>query len=56
MIKNTFRFSRGVVAKDGFDEGSSYRIVLVPQNYPTDKFKEEDKSEFVYCEAEFWGE
>jgi Transglutaminase-like enzymes, putative cysteine proteases len=55
MIKNTFRFSRGAVAKDGFDERSSRRLELIPDGYPADKFDDGKKSEFVYCESDFWG-
>ncbi len=56
MIKNAFRFARCTLNKDGVDgrtENSKY-IELVPQGYPTDKFSESRKADFVYNNAEFW--
>jgi hypothetical protein len=54
MTKNTFRFSRGTLCADGHDDRAERRIELVPAGYPTDKFSDRDKSEFVFSEAEFW--
>ena len=56
MIKNTFRFARCTLNKDGVDgrtEDSRY-IELIPQGYPTEKFSESKKAEFIYNDIEFW--
>jgi hypothetical protein len=54
MIKNTFRFSRGIISCDGYDEHSSRRIELIPSGYPADNFNKHRKEEFIYSEDEFW--
>lgn len=54
MIKNTFRFSRGIISQDGYDDRSSQRVELIPSGYPIDNFKGQNKREFVYSEDEFW--
>ena len=56
MTKNTFRFARCTLNKDGVDgrtETSQY-IELIPKGYPIDKFSEYKKAEFVYNDIEFW--
>lgn len=56
MTKNTFRFARCTLHKDGVDgrtAGSEY-IELIPKNYPTDKFPKGKKANFVYNDIEFW--
>lgn len=56
MIKNTLRFARCTLCKDGVDgrsEGSEY-ITLIPKGYPTDQFPEEQKAGFVYNDLAFW--
>ena len=56
MIKNTFRFARCTLNKEGIDgrtETSRY-IELIPQGYPTDNFSEKKKADFVYNDIEFW--
>lgn len=56
MIKNTFRFARCTLNKDGVDgrtENSRY-IELIPQGYPTEKFSESKKADFIYNDIEFW--
>lgn len=56
MIKNTFRFARCTLNKDGVDgytETSRY-IELIPQGYPIDNFSEKKKADFVYNDVEFW--
>lgn len=56
MTKNTFRFARCTLNKDGVDgrtETSRY-IELIPMGYPIDKFSENKKAEFVYNDIEFW--
>ncbi|AUS96228.1 hypothetical protein CDQ84_11905 [Clostridium thermosuccinogenes] len=55
MIKNAFRFSRGTFCADGYDDNSKRRIELIPSNYPIDNFSDQRRSEFVFCESEFWG-
>jgi len=54
MIKNTFRFSRGIFYENGSDDSASRRIELIPAGYPTDSFKDSAKAEFVYNDIEFW--
>ncbi len=54
MIKNTFRFSRGIYYEDGSDERTSRRVELIPAGYKTDSFPENLKQEFVYDEELFW--
>lgn len=56
MTKNTFRFARCTLNKDGVDgrtETSRY-IELIPQGYPTENFSEDKKANFVYNDIEFW--
>lgn len=56
MIKNTFRFARCTLNKEGVDgqtETSRY-IELIPQGYPTENFSEKKKADFVYNDIEFW--
>ena len=53
MIKNTFRFARCTLNKDGIDghtETSRY-IELIPIHYPIKNFKK--KKNFVYNDIEF---
>lgn len=54
MTKNTFRFSRGTLCADGFDDRGERRIELIPADYPTEKFGDTAKKEFVYHDIEFW--
>lgn len=56
MTKNTFRFARCTLHKDGVDgqnEGSRY-IELIPQGYPTEHFPESRKADFVENDLDFW--
>lgn len=56
MIKNTVRFARCTLSKEGVDgrtETSRY-IELIPRDYPTEKFSENRKADFVYNDIEFW--
>ena len=56
MTKNTFRFARCTLNKDGVDgrtENSRY-IELIPNGYPIDKFPKNKKTEFVCNDIEFW--
>lgn len=56
MIKNTLRFSRCTLNKEGVDgqtERSRY-ITLIPQSYPAEKFPESKRADFVYNDVEFW--
>ena len=56
MIKNTLRFARCTLNKEGVDgrtETSRY-IELIPQGYPIENFSEKKKSDFVYNDIEFW--
>lgn len=56
MIKNTFRFARCTLNKDGIDgrtEDSRY-IELIPRDYPTENFSQKRKEDFVYNDNDFW--
>ncbi len=56
MTKNTFRFARCTLHKDGVDgrtEASRY-IELIPQDYPTEAFSDRQKADFVYNDEAFW--
>ena len=56
MIKNTFRFARCTLNKEGIDgrtETSRY-IELVPLGYPPKNFSEKQNADFVYNDIEFW--
>ena len=56
MTKNTFRFSRCTLNCEGVDgrtKNSRY-IELIPKGYPTDKFSENQKKDFVCNDFEFW--
>ena len=56
MTKNTFRFARCTLNKDGIDgrtETSRY-IELIPKDYPIEDFSEMRKKDFVYNDIEFW--
>ncbi len=56
MTKNTFRFARSTLSKEGVDgrtENSRY-IELIPQGYPPEKFSERKQADFVYNDKEFW--
>lgn len=56
MTKNCFRFARPTLAKEGVDgktESSRY-IELIPKNYPTEKFSDNRRNNFVYNDIEFW--
>ncbi len=56
MTKNTFRFARCTLNKDGTDgrtETSRY-IELIPKGYPSENFPEWLKPDFVYNDIEFW--
>ena len=56
MIKNTLRFARCTLHKEGVDGKTEYSdyIELIPQCYPTEKFREAQKKSFVYNDVEFW--
>ena len=56
MIKNTFRFARCTLNKEGVDgkTDSSKYIELIPCDYPAENFSENRKKEFVYNDIEFW--
>ncbi len=54
MIKNTFRFSRGIYYKNGSDDLAVRRVELIPADYPVENFHDSVKREFVYDEVEFW--
>ncbi len=56
MTKNTFRFARPTLSKEGVDgrmENSRY-IELIPQGYPIENFSEKRQADFVYNDTEFW--
>ncbi|MCD8015335.1 MAG: transglutaminase-like domain-containing protein [Lachnospiraceae bacterium] len=56
MIKNTLRFERSTLHKDGVDgRTETSRVVeLIPRGYPITNFSEGRRENFVYNDAEFW--
>lgn len=56
MIKNCFRFARPTLAKEGVDGRTinSRYIELIPKDYPTEKFSDNRRNDFVYNDIEFW--
>ncbi len=54
MTKNTFRFSRGTHAEDGYDDRSVRRLELIPAGYPTEHFPKREREEFICNENAFW--
>lgn len=54
MTKNSIRFSRGTVYKDGLDDYAVRAVVLVPANYPVKNFSLIAKRDFVFNDREFW--
>lgn len=56
MTKNTFRFARCTLHRDGIDgcRGGSRYIELLPKNYPTDKLTDYKNTELVRNNIEFW--
>lgn len=56
MTKNTLRFSRCTLHRDGVDghrEGSRH-LTLIPEGYPIENFPAEEVADFVYNDEEFW--
>jgi len=56
MIKNTLRFARCTLHKEGVDgktETSEY-IELIPKDYPAGAFTKDRQKSFVYNDTEFW--
>ncbi len=54
MTKNTIRFSRGTLYKEGLDDYAARALVLVPANYPVKKFSRIVKRDFVFDDRAFW--
>lgn len=54
MTKNTVRFSRGTLYKNGVDDGARQRVELVPAKYPVSKLPEENQQQCVYNDELFW--
>lgn len=56
MTKNTVRFARCTLNRDGVDgrTWNSRYIELLPKGYPTEKFSDKKKADFVYNDTEFW--
>ena len=54
MPKNTIRFSRGTVYKDGLDDYAVRAVVLVPATYPVEQFSRIVRKDFVFDDREFW--
>lgn len=54
MTKNTIRFSRGTLYKDGVDDYAVRAVVLVPGNYPINNFSRIVRNDFVFNDREFW--
>lgn len=53
MAKNTLRFSKGSVNKDGWDEFG--QLMLVPAGYPIEKTEPSDQAKILHCPDAFWG-
>ena len=54
MTKNTIRFSRGTLYKDGLDDYAARALVLVPKKYPAKNFTRMEKRDFVFDDRAFW--
>lgn len=54
MTKNTIRFSRGILYKDGLDDYAVKELVLIPANYPVKNFTRIAKRDFVFDDKAFW--
>jgi len=54
MTKNTIRFSRGTLYKDGLDDYAARALVLVPASYPVKNFTRIGKHDFVFDDRAFW--
>lgn len=56
MTKNTLRFARNTLNKDGVDGTTeNYRYIdLIPLGYPIENFPESEQYNFVYNDIEFW--
>lgn len=54
MTKNTIRFSRGTVYKDGLDDYAVRALVLIPTGYPVKDFSLLNRKDFVFNDREFW--
>ena len=54
MTKNTIRFSRGTLYKDGLDDYAARAVVLVPANYPIKNFARLNQKDFVFDDRAFW--
>ena len=54
MTKNTIRFSRGTVYKDGLDDYAVRAVVLIPTGYPVKDFSLLNRKDFVFNDREFW--
>ncbi len=52
MAKNTFRFSKGIVNRDGTDE--SPQVMLVPAGYPIEKTEPSDQALILHDPDAFW--
>ncbi len=52
MTKNTVRFSRGVCAFEGVDDGGL--IQLLPKNYPVRKLPYYKDVQLLFSETAFW--
>lgn len=54
MTKNTIRFSRGTLYKDGLDDYVARAVQLVPAEYPVKNFSRLNQKEFVFDDRAFW--
>ena len=52
MAKNTLRFSKGIVNRDGTDE--SPQIMLSPADYPIEKTEPSDQALILHDPDAFW--
>ena len=54
MTKNTIRFSRGMLYKDGLDDYAVREVELVPAAYPVKNFNHAVRKKFVFDDRAFW--
>lgn len=54
MTKNTIRFSRGTLYKDGVDDYAVREVELVPAAYPVKNFDHAARRKFVFDDRAFW--
>ena len=54
MIKNTFRFRRGMKYEDGLDDNAVQPIELIPNDYPPEDITLPDDRIYLRDADSFW--